>query len=492
MPNKPQEQLSFSGVTEAVGGIRAHLNNVTLADIFDRRVLGFAAILAWQFITFFSTSIHYSTRNDITHFNSVMGFASLGIIGVLLVAALASNGFARCMRRRVVQWVAPVLVSASSILLAAIEHVDAFEQPWCSLASTVAGVGVGIMILGWSKVFVRMNILQVMAKTATSFLFSAAIFAIAVALPLAISITVTVLLPIISGFVLYQRLNIWCDEEGLTQSTTPLRAGAFSVNAVLSLGVLAWSGAFAQALLFDPLFLIDNGSYPWFFVIGTIVAVVVICAPMLSSDSLDFAGAYRSSVFSMGLIFLLVPIVSTGTALADVLGLSIYCIVLLLAWVVLARTTSLYQLPVLFTFGIGWSSLMAGSLAGTFLGGLVRTFADVTPRLLSVCTLVCVVLLFFAYLFLFTEKSMARLLGGPISQGKRPFHKRGHQIALDYNLTKREEEIMMLIAKGRTNARICEELGVTPGTVNTHLSNLYKKLDVHDRQEVIDLVEKND
>ena len=50
----------------------------------------------------------------------------------------------------------------------------------------------------------------------------------------------------------------------------------------------------------------------------------------------------------------------------------------------------------------------------------------------------------------------------------------------------------MLIAKGRTNARICEELGVTPGTVNSHLSNLYKKLDVHDRQEVIDLVEQND
>lgn len=492
MPNKQNGQPSFSSVTETVGGLRAHLKQVTLADIFDQRVLGFACILAWQFITFFSTTIHYSTRNDIAHFNSVVGFASLGMIVIMVLGALAPRLFSRCMLSRLAQWIAPLLIAISSVVLVAVEHVDAFQQPWCSIASTVAGVGVGVMILGWSKVFARMSILQVMAKSATSFLFSAVLFALVVVVPLKVSIVCTVLLPLISAFILYQRLAVWSQPDAQEQPAVSLRAGAFSVNAVFSLGVLAWSGSFAQALLFDPLFVIGSGSYPWFFAIGTIIAVVVVCAPMLSADSLDFAGAYRSSVFTMGLIFLLVPIVTLGTSVADALGITIYCIVLLLAWAVLSRITGLYQLPPLVTFGIGWSAMTAGSLAGTFMGGLVRTFVEVTPRLLSVCTLVCVCLLFFAYLFLFTEKSMARLLGGPISRGKRPFHERAHQIALDYGLTKREEEIMMLIAKGRTNARICEELGVTPGTVNTHLSNLYKKLDVHDRQEVIDLVEKND
>ncbi len=465
---------------------------MTLADIFDQRVLGFACILAWQFVTFFSTTIHYSTRNDITHFNSVVGLASLGMIGIMLIGALAPRVFSAALRKRVVQWIAPLLVALSSAVLVAVEHLDAFQQPWCSIASTVAGVGVGAVIMGWSVVFSRMNILQVMAKSATSFLLSALLFALVVALPLMAGIGCTVLLPLVSGFVLCQRLRVWNSSEAQERPSAPLRTGAFSVTAVFSLGVLAWSGAFAQALLFDPVSVIDAGSYPWFFAIGTVVAVVVVCAPMLSADSLDFAGAYRSSVFTMGLIFLLVPIVTLGSVFADVLGISIYCVVLLLAWAVLARITNLYQLPVLVTFGIGWSAMTAGSLAGTFMGGLVRTFVEVTPRLLSICTLICVCLLFFAYLFLFTEKSMARLLGGPISRGKRPFHERAHQIALDYSLTKREEEIMMLIAKGRTNARICEELGVTPGTVNTHLANLHKKLDVHDRQEVIDMVEKND
>ena len=46
----------------------------------------------------------------------------------------------------------------------------------------------------------------------------------------------------------------------------------------------------------------------------------------------------------------------------------------------------------------------------------------------------------------------------------------------------------MLVAKGRSTPRIREELGLTAGTVNAHLSHLYRKLDVHDRQELIDLV----
>ena len=48
---------------------------------------------------------------------------------------------------------------------------------------------------------------------------------------------------------------------------------------------------------------------------------------------------------------------------------------------------------------------------------------------------------------------------------------------------------MVLVAKGRSTPRIREALGLTAGTVNTHLSHVYRKLEVHDRQEVIDLVE---
>jgi DNA-binding CsgD family transcriptional regulator len=48
-------------------------------------------------------------------------------------------------------------------------------------------------------------------------------------------------------------------------------------------------------------------------------------------------------------------------------------------------------------------------------------------------------------------------------------------------LTRRELEILDLVAKGKTNAEIAEGLWVSPLTVRRHLENVYGKLDVHTR-----------
>ena len=488
MQDKKTSVQTHQGITDLLDDMRAHLRTVTLADVFDARVAGFALLLAWQLVVYFSNTIHFSTRNDVSHFNSVLGFSSLGMVAVFLFAVIVPRWYLRGVGKRSLRWAAPLLVAAASVMLAVVEHSEVIRQPWCSIASAAAGVGMGALFLGWGVEFSRLTTIQVIAKASAGFVAAALLFAVIVLLPEAAAIPLTVLLPLGSGAILFGFLGIWREPEA--PPDTFLRHGAFSLSSVFSLGVLAMSGAFVSALFMDASPIANSGSHPWILLVASLVAVIAVCAPMLSADSFDFAAAYKTSVFVMGFMFLLLPIVPLGGGLAHFLGMAIYCITILLTWVVLARITGLYRLAPLFTFGVGWSSLVVGSLVGTFAGGLLGTFMDVTPRLLSECVLVCLCLLFFAYLFLFTEKSMARLLGGPLSRGKRPFRERCHQIALDYALTEREEEVMMLIAKGRSTPRIREELGLTTGTVNTHLANLYRKLDVHDRQEVIDLVEK--
>ena len=46
-------------------------------------------------------------------------------------------------------------------------------------------------------------------------------------------------------------------------------------------------------------------------------------------------------------------------------------------------------------------------------------------------------------------------------------------------LTKREMEVLRLLARGRSYAKIAAQLGVTVNTVGTHIKKLYVKLDVH-------------
>jgi DNA-binding CsgD family transcriptional regulator len=55
-------------------------------------------------------------------------------------------------------------------------------------------------------------------------------------------------------------------------------------------------------------------------------------------------------------------------------------------------------------------------------------------------------------------------------------------------LTDREKEVALLVARRMSNQEIGEALGMATRTASTHLSNIYKKLGVGSRGELVDLV----
>jgi DNA-binding NarL/FixJ family response regulator len=58
------------------------------------------------------------------------------------------------------------------------------------------------------------------------------------------------------------------------------------------------------------------------------------------------------------------------------------------------------------------------------------------------------------------------------------------------SLTRREVEVLALMVKGHTNTQIAEHLSIAVGTVKNHLKNIYAKLGVHTRVEVLLLAGK--
>ena len=54
------------------------------------------------------------------------------------------------------------------------------------------------------------------------------------------------------------------------------------------------------------------------------------------------------------------------------------------------------------------------------------------------------------------------------------------------------QKVMELIARGNSVARIAEELVVSENTIRTHAKRIYAKLDIHKKQELLDLIESFD
>ena len=60
----------------------------------------------------------------------------------------------------------------------------------------------------------------------------------------------------------------------------------------------------------------------------------------------------------------------------------------------------------------------------------------------------------------------------------------------DYELTKRETEVLMHLSKGLNYGEIAENLFISQGTVRKHIENIYRKLQVRNKLEAVNLAKR--
>lgn len=65
-----------------------------------------------------------------------------------------------------------------------------------------------------------------------------------------------------------------------------------------------------------------------------------------------------------------------------------------------------------------------------------------------------------------------------------PLEERCRRAAFVYNLTRREEEVLVLLLRGMSTPDIERELSISNGTARNHVQHVYKKFDVHSRDEL--------
>lgn len=254
------------------------------------------------------------------------------------------------------------------------------------------------------------------------------------------------------------RLPILCGS--LLVSAGPLMASAY-INSAYSPGDLALAATVAHiaavvVLFFLLIVLQRQTSLPQTFVfIFPILATSILL--------LCFAGT------QWGMIFL------TTSYCA-------YNLTSLLIIVTSFRAARDCGIPAVFSYsvmsGIVCTASTLGAWAGTFLNG---TFLE--SGALSMVSLA--VLYAMSIIALLASRSKSK--GVPALED--PLIRKCTIIASDYGLTPREAEVLEHLARGKSIPATASAMLLSKDTVKSHVKGIYTKLDIHKRQELIELVE---
>lgn len=138
-------------------------------------------------------------------------------------------------------------------------------------------------------------------------------------------------------------------------------------------------------------------------------------------------------------------------------------------------------------FGIAYATFGMCSIAFALL-----TLSEVTLS----STLIILAMYFFILVMMFVFRSSKRVKSETIealmTKKYGDDNARYLAIAEQYKLSPRETEVFILLGQGRNRTYIKDSLFIAEGTVKTHISRVYQKLGVNNRQDLITFVEQVD
>ena len=214
---------------------------------------------------------------------------------------------------------------------------------------------------------------------------------------------------------------------------------------------------------------------------------------MLFSSKTGLRPVYRSVMLVMAVFFMLLPVFTGFSEIESTMRGGLRHVQR--AYLDTPRR-HLVHVPAsgIMVFGIGWGMVTLGVLLGSSLGQFVCAFAPFSPQSLSLIALMATLAILISYMFVFNENDLIALAKGDEDKDeaepkRQRFQDRCKDVAGEYGLSPKETEIMILFAKGRSSTRIQEELYLSRGTVTTHLRHIYQKMDVHGKQEFLDVIE---
>ena len=397
-----------------------------------------------------------------------------------------------------------VLVMASLLLMAgAVAHGG---TAFLVVAYAVSGVSTAVLQIMWGERLVRHSMYLALLAAPAAAIVTALVM---MALPDGGLPVLFAMAPVLSVLLLCANrgeagslvLNLRLRPEDAAvlngiaaERSDPIGRGTF-VRLMASIAVFSLVGRCLDSFPVGsdelvPAFVAAN--YPFLAIL--LVGVLFIALVLVLGKRFDTLFVYRFSLPCMVAGFVILTLFMERFSVVSITTITVgYEFFDVLFWAVLVGVVRRGGYKPVFVFGWGVAATYVGMALGTLLsraavGPIVAGELDVT-----VLSLLCILVLVVLVVLVLPEGTLSKV--SAVSR-RRSAHGGDDAIVSNcavvahrFDLTPRERDVLVLLARGRTLAVVARELQIAEGTARTHMGHIYAKLGVHKQQELIDLVE---
>lgn len=363
----------------------------------------------------------------------------------------------------------------------------------------VAGAGMGVLLVRCMLLLGVLAPQRILFVVASCVSFSAVLSALSVSLPTPVTVAVCVGSPPASAAFL--GLTYFPDDKGRSarlsdraQAMRPPRSFWQFVFTVVLIAFVAESVVYLNNYGAD----MRRASNRYADVAVMLVSAALIVYAAVFPKSYNYGKMYYPLVFVIMVLLGLLFVVPADAPVNLMVPLAAYQLFSMLIWCLSGCIVQQSRISPIAAFGFGYGAQMLGSVAGYLVGHQVSVALEAWGVNLLLFYLVMAMMVLALSMAVYPPRAMRDLLLSiPDEDFETPaplddqglWERACDEVARAGALTQREREVMALLARGRGSTFISAHLGVVPATIYTHTRNIYRKLDVHSREELIQLVD---
>lgn len=460
---------------------------------------GFALYWAWLMLSFYVTSPFSDNVSYAPLLTNLAWFCSASGHAIVLVFFIVKpHVIARFMEKRSAIYAFGALVASGSLFGSVGFIMSAESSIWMAisvLSFLVAGGTSAFLAVAWGMKLLPMSRKDISYVNALTLIIAGGIHLLLSSINSITMLAVVISLPLLSSVILIHAPK---PEPADLQSDSPeqytVRRSFGIAIPLVTCALYALCGELLRNASASSVGVTTMGVYYDF---GLIIGSAVIIAseyfsqakPAITDKPHNEFNTLKPMFMAMALAFMITVIFSMPYYFAYLCfavgfaGLRIY------AWLYCNSIINRFGLNPVRVFSVMLASFSLGPSIASPIMHLIALNDELWGKI--VLSMICV--MFFIVMQIMDGTKYASVWGLVEKQGTAS-NELGRDfsfIAEKYGLTARESQVAQLLAQGRSLPYIEAALTISSSTAQTHQRHIYAKMNVHNRQDFIDLVHKS-